>query len=178
MKTALILVAALIAQPLTVHADVVNPAMEMTSMTPEQLAVKIHAMSPEERRDVLESYHAYLTNLEAALKKAEAYSVTNGGRSVEVTVTKTGFGFLIAGGVILVPSLYMTSSRLVIVSFFGQGGLRAAGGVAGIGALLLAGAGVSAGAKLTLNAVQISKLRKSIVHIRAQLVEIEALTAK
>jgi ribosomal protein L29 len=178
MKTALIVTLALLAQPFAAHAQVVNPAMEMTSLTPAQLAAKFQAMSPEERKDVLESYRAYLTNLDRALKEAQNYSVTNHGRSVEVKVLKVGYGFMIAGGLILVPSLYMTPSRLVIASFFGQLGLRVAGGVAGFGALLLAGAGVSAGTKLTLNAIQISKLRKSIAHIRGQLTEIETLTLK
>jgi ribosomal protein L29 len=178
MKTALILIAALLAQPFAAQAKVVDPYLEMSSKTPSELAADIRSMSPEERRDAIEAYRAYLSNLDSALKQAQAYTVTHNGRSVEVTVSKVGFGFVVAGGLMLVPSLYMTKSEFVLAAFFGGLGLRVAAGTAGIGALLLTGAGISAGTKLALNAYQVRTLRKSIAHIGQQLVEIEALTAK
>ncbi len=178
MKTALIVAMALTAHPFAAHAQIVNPAAQMTSLTPAAFAERLRAMDPNERKETLEAYRAYLENLDAALAQAQSYSATNHGKSVEIVMTKTGFGFLIAGGVLLVPSLYMSKSTLVIVNFFGKLGLRAAGGVAGVGAILLAGAGLSVGTKIALNQFQVAKLRKSIAHIHAQLNEIESLTLK
>lgn len=170
------IVGALITQPILAHAEIQDPAIEMTSMTPSQLKNKVLAMSPAERREAAEAYRTYLANLDKALKAAERSKEISSGGSIEVTLSKAGIRFLIGGVALAIPTFAMTRSTMVLVCWTGWMVRRGAAAVVGIGGLLLGAAGLMAESKLVLNAIQIHKLRGTIVHLQQQLVEIEQLS--